>query len=63
VWTRHIHYEFPHAEAVGYYFQHADVATHYIIGRDGVVIQAVKECVEEIDNSALELLHQSCYSS
>ena len=34
---------FPSAEAVGYYFQHADVATHYIIGRDGVVIQTVRE--------------------
>jgi N-acetyl-anhydromuramyl-L-alanine amidase AmpD len=34
---------FPSAEAVGYYFQHADVATHYIIGRDGVVVQTVRE--------------------
>lgn len=35
---------FPSAEAVGYYFQQADVATHYIIGRDGTIVQTVKEC-------------------
>jgi N-acetyl-anhydromuramyl-L-alanine amidase AmpD len=34
---------FPSAEAVGHYFQNADVATHYIIGRDGTVVQAVEE--------------------
>ena len=34
---------FPSAEAVGYYFQQADVATHYIIGRDGTIVQTVKE--------------------
>ena len=34
---------FPSAEAVGVYFQQADVATHYIIGRDGTVVQTVRE--------------------
>src|SRR5262249_18217359 len=34
---------FPSAEAVGYYFQRANVATHYIIGRDGVIVQTVRE--------------------
>jgi N-acetyl-anhydromuramyl-L-alanine amidase AmpD len=34
---------FPSAEAVGHYFQYADVATHYIIGRDGTIVQTVKE--------------------
>jgi N-acetyl-anhydromuramyl-L-alanine amidase AmpD len=34
---------FSSAEAVGYDFQHTDVATHYIIGRDGTVIQSVGE--------------------
>lgn len=34
---------FSSAEEVGYYFQRADVATHYIIGRDGVVVQTVDE--------------------
>ncbi len=34
---------FGSAEEVGYYFQRADVATHYIIGRDGVVVQTVDE--------------------
>ncbi len=31
------------AEEVGYYFQTAGVATHYTIGRDGVIVQSVAE--------------------
>ncbi len=38
---------FGSAEEVGYYFQQAEVATHYIIGRDGVIVQ----CVEENDGA------------
>ena len=34
---------FGSAEEVGYYFQQAEVATHYIIGRDGVIVQCVGE--------------------
>ncbi len=34
---------FGSAEEVGYYFQQADVATHYIIGQDGVIVQCVRE--------------------
>ena len=34
---------FTSAEEVGYYFQRADVATHYIIGRDGVLVCSVDE--------------------
>ena len=33
---------FPGAQDVGYYFPHADVATYYIIGRDGTVVQTVR---------------------
>ncbi|GCE49016.1 N-acetylmuramoyl-L-alanine amidase [Thermosporothrix hazakensis] len=35
---------FESAEAVGHFFQTADVATHYTIGRDGVIVQSVREC-------------------
>ncbi|HLZ58653.1 MAG TPA: peptidoglycan recognition family protein [Ktedonosporobacter sp.] len=34
---------FTSAEEVGYFFQQANVATHYIIGRNGIVVQAVEE--------------------
>ncbi|GAC1377436.1 MAG: hypothetical protein NVS2B12_19640 [Ktedonobacteraceae bacterium] len=34
---------FGSAQEVGYYFQYAEVATHYIIGRDGVIVQCVAE--------------------
>ncbi|HTI15125.1 MAG TPA: peptidoglycan recognition family protein [Dictyobacter sp.] len=34
---------FTSAEEVGYYFQQADVATHYTIGRDGTIVQSVRE--------------------
>ncbi|GER86851.1 hypothetical protein KDW_10130 [Dictyobacter vulcani] len=34
---------FTSAEEVGYYFQQADVSTHYTIGRDGVIVQSVRE--------------------
>jgi N-acetyl-anhydromuramyl-L-alanine amidase AmpD len=34
---------FTSAEEVGYYFQQADVATHYIIGQDGILVQSVGE--------------------
>jgi N-acetyl-anhydromuramyl-L-alanine amidase AmpD len=34
---------FNSAEEVGYYFQTAEVATHYTIGRDGSAIQSIKE--------------------
>jgi N-acetyl-anhydromuramyl-L-alanine amidase AmpD len=34
---------FTSAEEVGYYFQRAEVATHYTIGLDGVVVQSVRE--------------------
>src|SRR5579859_6622509 len=34
---------FTSAEEVGYYFQQANVATHYIIGQDGVLVQSVAE--------------------
>ena len=34
---------FTSAQEVGYYFQQADVATHYTIGRDGVIIQSTHE--------------------
>ncbi len=34
---------FNSAQEVGYYFQQADVATHYIIGRDGILVQCVDE--------------------
>lgn len=34
---------FESAEAVGRYFQTADVATHYTVGRDGVIVQSVYE--------------------
>ena len=34
---------FTSAEEVGYYFQRADVATHYIIGLDGLIVQSVRE--------------------
>ncbi|SRR5579883_2059517 len=31
------------AQEVGEYFQRVDVATHYTIGRDGVIVQSVRE--------------------
>ena len=34
---------FDSAEEVGYYFQKADVSTHYTIGRDGTIVQSVLE--------------------
>ena len=34
---------FNSAQDVGYYFQQADVATHYTIGRDGTLVQHVAE--------------------
>ncbi|GCE03823.1 N-acetylmuramoyl-L-alanine amidase [Dictyobacter aurantiacus] len=34
---------FSSAEEVGRYFQQADVSTHYTIGRDGVIVQSVRE--------------------
>ncbi|HEY4389194.1 MAG TPA: N-acetylmuramoyl-L-alanine amidase [Ktedonobacteraceae bacterium] len=34
---------FTSAEEVGYYFQRADVATHYTIGLDGLIVQSVRE--------------------
>jgi len=34
---------FGSAEEVGYYFQRADVATHYIIGQDGTLVSSVSE--------------------
>jgi N-acetyl-anhydromuramyl-L-alanine amidase AmpD len=34
---------FESAEAVGHFFQTARVATHYIVGRDGAIVQAVEE--------------------
>ncbi len=34
---------FTSAQEVGYYFQQADVATHYTIGRDGVIVQSISE--------------------
>ncbi len=34
---------FTSAEEVGAYFQTAGVATHYTIGRDGVIVQSVEE--------------------
>lgn len=34
---------FNSAEDVGYYFQTAEVATHYTIGREGRVVQSVEE--------------------
>ena len=34
---------FGSAMEVGYYFQHTEVATHYIIGRDGIIVQCVRE--------------------
>lgn len=34
---------FGSAEEVGRYFQTADVATHYTIGRDGRIVQSVRE--------------------
>lgn len=34
---------FSSAEEVGYYFQQAEVATHYIIGQDGVLVCSVDE--------------------
>lgn len=34
---------FTSAEEVGYYFQRADVATHYTIGQDGVTVQSIAE--------------------
>jgi N-acetyl-anhydromuramyl-L-alanine amidase AmpD len=34
---------FTSAQEVGYYFQQADVATHYTIGRDGTIVQHVSE--------------------
>lgn len=34
---------FGSAAEVGYYFQQADVSTHYTIGRDGAIVQSVRE--------------------
>lgn len=34
---------FSSAQEVGYYFQQADVATHYTIGQDGILVQSVRE--------------------
>jgi N-acetyl-anhydromuramyl-L-alanine amidase AmpD len=34
---------FESAEAVGRYFQTADVATHYILGRNAILVQSVSE--------------------
>lgn len=34
---------FSSAQEVGYFFQTADVSTHYTIGRDGTIVQSVRE--------------------
>jgi N-acetyl-anhydromuramyl-L-alanine amidase AmpD len=34
---------FGSAMEVGYYFQYKNVATHYIVGRDGIIVQCVRE--------------------
>lgn len=48
---------FPSAEAVGYYFQHAGVATHYIIGRDGTIVQSIAECHGAWGNGGISAGH------
>jgi N-acetyl-anhydromuramyl-L-alanine amidase AmpD len=53
---------FNSAEDVGYYFQQADVSTHYTIGRDGVIVQSVREHDGAWGNGGITEGHDSWWS-
>jgi len=60
---------FPSAEAVGYYFQNADVATHYIIGLSGEIVQCIDEqhgafangCISGIPGKSGDSIHHDAW--
>ncbi len=53
---------FESAEAVGRYFQTAEVATHYTIGRDGTIIQSVRESDSAWANGGVTAGHAPWWS-
>ena len=53
---------FTSAEEVGYYFQRADVATHYTIGQDGTIIQSVEEKDAAYGNGGVTEGHDAWWS-
>jgi N-acetyl-anhydromuramyl-L-alanine amidase AmpD len=53
---------FTSAEEVGYYFQGADVATHYIIGQDGTLVCSVDEEDGAWGNGGVTLGHDPWWS-
>lgn len=53
---------FTSAQEVGYYFQRADVSTHYTIGRDGTIVQSVRESDAAWANGGVSTGHDPWWS-